>query len=95
MAAKMILMFSVIPEKRNEFIELMNAVLPDTRAYKGNLKVDVWTLEDDDSQVWLYEEWETKDDQASYFGWRLETGMMDAIGPFMAGDPRIAWVAEH
>ena len=95
MAAKMILMFSVIPEKRNEFIELMNSVLPDTRAFKGNLKVDVWTPEDDDSQIWLYEEWETKDNQASYFKWRMETGLMDAIGPFITGDPRIAWLAEH
>ena len=42
MAAKMIFMFSVKPEKREEFIELANSVLPDTPSFEGNLKVDVW-----------------------------------------------------
>ena len=95
MAAKMILMFSVKPEKREEFIELANSVLPDTRSYEGNLKVNVWIPEDDDGQVWLYEEWESKEHQEKYFQWRLDTGLMDAIGPFLTADPRIAWLVDR
>ena len=38
----MILMFNVIPEKRDEFVNVVNSTLPDTRAYDGNFKVDVW-----------------------------------------------------
>mgnify|MGYP002882183461 CR=1 FL=1 len=67
MAAKMILMLNVIPEKREEFINVVNSALQDTRAYDGNLKVDVWIPEDDQSQVWLYEEWDSKEHQAKYF----------------------------
>ena len=95
MAEKMILEIPVLSEKRDEFIALVNSVLPDTRAYDGCLRVDVWTPEDDDGILWLYEEWESREHQAAYFNWRIETGLMDAIGPFLNGEPRIAWLKEH
>ncbi len=95
MAEKMILMFPVIPEKREAFIDVVNSALPDTRAYDGNQKVDVWVPEDDDGFLWLYEEWETREHQAKYFQWRLDTGLMDVLGPFLSGDPRIVWLTER
>ena len=51
--------------------------------------------EDDNGQVLLYEEWESKEHQEKYFQWRLDTGLMDAIGPFLTADPRIAWLVDR
>ena len=33
--------------------------------------------------------------QEAYFNWRIETGFMDALAPFLSGEPRIAWLKEH
>ena len=59
------------------------------------MKVDVWIPEDDERQVWLYEEWNSKEQQAKYFQWRLDTGLMDALGLFLSSDPRVAWLNER
>ena len=32
---------------------------------------------------------EVGSDQEAYMNWRVETGMLDLIGPFMAGPPSI------
>ena len=95
MAEKMLLIIPVSAEKRDEFIALANSALPDTRAYDGCLRVEMWTPDDDNSVVWLYEEWESRKHQEAYFNWRIETGFMDALAPFLSGEPRIAWLKEH
>jgi quinol monooxygenase YgiN len=95
MAEKMILEIPVHAEKREEFIGVLNQALTETRAYEGCLTATVWTPEDDDGKVWVYEEWETRDNQAAYFNWRIESGMMDALAPFLDGEPRVIWLIEH
>lgn len=94
MAEKMILQFPVQPAKRAEFTQMITGALPDTRAYAGCLAAKLWLPENSDSGVWVYEEWETRDHQAAYFNWRVETGLMDAIGPMLAGEPQVVWLKE-
>jgi quinol monooxygenase YgiN len=43
--------------------------------------------EQDTSNVFLVERWESAQHQVAYMGWRMETGLMDAIGGFLAGPP--------
>jgi quinol monooxygenase YgiN len=95
MADKMILEFSVKLEKVDEFVGVLKGALPDTRAYDGCQHVELWTRPDSPGTVWVYETWESKEHQAKYFAWRLETGLMDAIGPFMAGEPKVMWLDDH
>ena len=95
MAEKMILRFPVQPAKRDEFIKMLIGVLPDTLAYEGCLSAVTYTPENSDGDVWVLEEWETRANQAAYFAWRVETGLVDAIGPFMAGAPETIWLTEH
>ena len=95
MSNSMILEIPVVAEKRDEFIGVMKGALPDTRAYDGCLKVEMWTPEDNDGVIQLFEVWETKEHQAKYFGWRIETGLMDAIAPFLTGEPVIHWLNVH
>ena len=37
--------------------------------------------------VILWEKWRDRSAQEAYLGWRIETGMLDLIGEFMAGPP--------
>ena len=95
MAEKMILEVPVHPERREEFLKMLPGVLPETRAYDGNISVEVWTPEGDESSVWLYEEWENREKQAAYFNWRMETGLIDKLAPFLKGEPKVIWLASH
>lgn len=95
MAEKMILVFPVQPEKREEFATMLSQSLVDTRKYTGCLAAQCWLPENDDNAVWVYEEWETREDQTAYMKWRVETGMMEAIGPMLAGAPKTIWIDER
>ncbi|MEE2898098.1 MAG: antibiotic biosynthesis monooxygenase family protein [Gemmatimonadota bacterium] len=95
MPEKMILEIPVKADKRDEFLTALDGALPDTKAYEGNIKTEVWLPEDDDSLVLIYEEWATRANQEAYFNWRIETGMMDAMAPFFAGEPRVVWLQER
>ncbi len=35
----------------------------------------------------LWERWDSRPDYEAYLSWRMETGFMEALGPFMEGDP--------
>ena len=39
--------------------------------------------------------WAEKSNQGAYLGWRVETGMMDLIGPFLAGAPSFIHLDDH
>lgn len=95
MSNKMLLEFPVKPESRDEFLAAMLPALPDTVKFEGCLGVKVWTPEDEPARVIVFEEWESKDNQAKYFAWRMESGMMDSIGPMLAGQPKVIWLDEH
>ena len=32
------------------------------------------------------EEWDSAEDQQAYMAWRVETGLIEAVGPFMQGE---------
>ena len=62
----------------------MKDALPDTRAYPGCISVDAY-LEESTSTIHLIEDWETLDDQANYLNWRVQTGLLTALDPFLEG----------
>ena len=95
MANSMILTIPVKPESLNDFLGAMKEALPDTRAFEGCQHVDVWSSEDEPGKVMLLEIWETKAHQEKYFAWRTESGMMDALGPLLAGEPTVTWLNVH
>ena len=82
--------FSLRAGKQKEFLDVLGNVLPDTRAYDGCIKVETYA-EDNGSSIILIEEWEAKEHQQAYFQWRVDTGMVDAIGPFVSTSPVIKY----
>ena len=90
MAIMVTVKFPMQAGKAPGFLDLMGKVLPETRAYAGCVGVRTYAEAAGD-HVFLVEEWETKAHQEAYLGWRVETGLMDAIGPFVSGGPEVTY----
>ena len=91
----MTLTFNCLPETGVFLLAGLADSLADARDFKGCISVEVFTDADNPDTIVLLEKWENKEDQAAYFAWRIETGMMDAIAPIMASDPKTTWLAPH
>ena len=86
------LAFSVIPKQAEVFKALLRELLPDTRAYEGCLKVDVYEDQDNPGRIYLVEDWESKAHQQRYQAWRDESGIARVVGPFLASEPRLNYL---
>tara|TARA_B110000014_G_C20088344_1_gene569500 strand:- start:1178 stop:1468 length:291 start_codon:yes stop_codon:yes gene_type:complete len=82
--------FDCTESKGADFLEVLLPALSDTRAFEGCISVETFVNADAPDTVFLWEKWETRSNQEAYMQWRVETGLLDLIGPFMAGAPRIA-----
>ena len=72
--------------KLDEFLEQMLAdALPQTRVYSGCISVQ--TLADRQSKAVLLVEWASYEHQQAYMDWRMETGLLEALAPFVPGPP--------
>ena len=74
------------PDRVSEFLDVIREALIDTRAYEGCESVETF-VEESTGSVLLVELWETAEHQQTYMKWRMETGLMDAIGEFLSGAP--------
>lgn len=79
--------FNCQPGKGAEFLAMLLPSLADTRAYDGCELIETYTDAENPDKIVLWEKWAAKENQESYLAWRMETGMGDAIGPFMAAPP--------
>ena len=84
MAELVILNFKAAEGKFSSLLDLFNAVLTDTRAYDGCIKVDVYQ-DEYASTVTLVEEWESLEHQQKYLSWRIETGIQEATRDILEG----------
>ena len=74
------------PETLDEFLDQMKGALVDTRNYAGCEKVETY-VDQETKSIFLVEQWESAEHQQAYMGWRVETGFIDKVGPFLAGAP--------
>jgi len=79
--------FTCAEGKGAEFLQMLLPSLADTRAYEGCELVETYTDAANPDRIILWEKWAAKSNQEAYLAWRMETGMGDAIGPFMAAPP--------
>ena len=76
MATLVVLNSKAAEGKFDALADMFRAVLGDTRAYDGCIKVDV-SEDESSSAITLVEEWETLAHQQKYLGWRIETGIQE------------------
>ena len=82
MSVMIILEMPVKPDMLEEYLNILKGALVETRSYKGCRSVTT-LVDQETSSVLLVEEWDSAEDQQAYMAWRMETGLIDAIAPFM------------
>jgi len=68
-----------------DYLNILKGALVETRSYKGCRSVTT-LVDQETSSIVLVEEWDSAEDQQAYIAWRVETGLIDAIAPFMQGE---------
>lgn len=79
--------FPTKPEEADTFHDTLVSVLGDTRAFDGCIRISTHRGLDDPTEILLIEEWESREKYLAYFQWRVDTGLLEAIGPMLAGAP--------
>jgi quinol monooxygenase YgiN len=87
MAIHVTVELSIQPGKADEFIGMASEAFKVTRTKKGFIDIIATQSTDDPNKLVFWETWETAEDYETYFNWRVETGFMDAMAPFMAAPP--------
>ena len=75
----------VKPDMLEDYLNILKGALVETRSYKGCRGVTT-LVDQETSSIVLVEEWDSAEDQQAYIAWRVETGLIDAIAPFMQGE---------
>ena len=75
----------VKPDMLEDYLNILKGALVQTRSYKGCRSVTT-LVDQETSSIVLVEEWDSAEDQQAYIAWRVETGLIDAIAPFMQGE---------
>jgi len=77
----------VSDENREALLNTLEAILPDTRSYKGCQSIVVTCNDDDPLNIVLLEKWDTRADHESYVAWRAERGDLEKMGALLAARP--------
>ena len=85
MSVMITLEMPVKPEMLEDYLNILKGALVETRSYKGCRSVTTLVDQETSSSV-LVEECDSAEDQQAYIAWRVETGLIDAIAPFMQGE---------
>ncbi len=85
MSVMVTLEIPVIKDRVEDFLDVMREVLKETRIYEGCQKVETF-LEEETGRVVLVELWETAEHQQAYIKWRMETGLIDVLSEYLAGE---------
>ena len=87
MSVLVLLEVQVKPEVIPDMKSYMAEILPDTRAYDGCQRIDVYFNTEDTGSMVAVEHWDSRAHYEKYVAWRTETGVMDKIGTMLAGPP--------
>ena len=79
-----IVSFPAKAESLETLKEVMRRALPDTRSFDGCISVNTF-IEESTNTIHLIEDWETLNHQATYLNWRVETGLLEDLDPFLKG----------
>ncbi|NIP38804.1 MAG: hypothetical protein GWO07_08680 [Candidatus Dadabacteria bacterium] len=77
------------PEFTSEMKSFLDKILPDTRAYDGCNFIDVYFDVDNENNMVLVEQWDSREHYKKYHEWRTETGVIDKIRNMVDGSASI------
>lgn len=82
----------VKPENISNMKSYMAEILPDTRAYDGCQKIDVFFDTEDTGRMVVVEHWDSRAHQEKYRDWRDGTGFLDRFSAMLAGPPSLRYL---
>ena len=91
MSVTVLLELKVKPRTGDDVLATLKAILPDTRAYEGNIGISVIRNQDDPDVLVAVEEWETRGHYEKYLAWRTETGVLAGLMEAVAEPPSIRY----
>jgi quinol monooxygenase YgiN len=94
MPVTVILELHIKQEAVDDVVAGLAADLPDTRAYQGNLSVEVLRDQADLCHITLVERWQERADQETYIAWRVSTGSMEQTVAASTAPPTIIYYDE-
>lgn len=94
MPVKVILELHMKHDTVDDLLRKLAADLPDTRAYEGNLSVEVVRDQADPCHITLIERWRERANQEAYIAWRTSTGSMEETVAASAAPPTITYYDE-
>ena len=74
---------------------ILTEALVDTRAFEGCESIEVYTDSDNPDTVVLWEKFATRANHEAYLAWRIETGMLEMLGPILASDLEVTYYDDH
>ena len=91
MSVLVLLEAQVKSEDVSDMKSYLAEILPDTRAYDGCQRIDVYVDTEDTGNMVLVEHWDSRAHYEKYLAWRKETGVLDKIGTMLAEPPSIRY----
>ncbi|MCU1478852.1 MAG: antibiotic biosynthesis monooxygenase [Subtercola sp.] len=82
----------LVPERQTEAYPVVHNTLIATRAFAGNVSVDVWIDDADPAHLIYIERWESQQAVDTYRAWRRGEGASTEMVPFLAGPPVMTFV---
>jgi len=92
MSIDVILELQVSAEHKEELINTLEAILPDTRAFKGCQDVVVTSNDEDPLNIVLLEKWDVRANHESYMAWRADRGDLDKLGALLTAPPAVKYL---
>jgi len=81
----------VAPDRMDEFKTYLLEILPDSRAYDGFERIELYEDTEDEGSIIFVEHLESRAHHEKYIAWRTETGVMEKLGAMFVGDVRIRY----
>ena len=95
MSQKVHAVFPCQKGKGAELLEWLRANLPETRAFPGCEAIEAYSNGDDPDQIILWETFAERADHEAYVAWRIETGFLDILPRYLAGELQISYLDIH
>ena len=86
-SAVVIVKLSIKSDLFDKAVEFIKDIIDETRAFKGCQKCEV-AASKEESDIIIYEIWDTFDDQKKYVEWRTETGVFEEVLKFTDSEPK-------
>ncbi len=91
MAVTVLLELKIKPDKVQDTLAGLAALLPSTRTYEGCIEVYAHQDQDDPTTIVAIEKWDSRKAYEKYFAWRTETGVMDQLAAWISAPPSIRY----